>query len=226
MPGGTRPWCVSGTATGITWRAGVSSSLAPAPSARTPGIWPASWPSTSTTTCLTGSSRKVPAHDPVPRPQDVQSVRHGPTPGHVGADGGAEEAPGEVPVPEAGEEVMSDQRPGLDDLKVGDVVHIRTYSGYSPDYMARVVKINRVWIEMEHTASLRPLRFRKDTQRESDYTTADRFETEAQYAWSVREGAAFQFLREQGINIYPGPWVNRRLELANAVRALLGLDPL
>jgi len=121
---------------------------------------------------------------------------------------------------------MSDQRPGLDDLKVGDVVHIRTYSGYSPDYMARVVKINRVWIEMEHTASLRPLRFRKDTQRESDYTTADRFETEAQYAWSVREGAAFQFLREQGINIYPGPWVNRRLELANAVRALLGLDPL
>jgi len=126
---------------------------------------------------------------------------------------------------------MSDQRPGLDDLKVGDLVHVRTYSTYFPDYRARVVKINRVWIEMTRDVGYTPsyvptLRFRKDTQRTGYESTADRFETEAQYAWGVREAAATEFLREQKIDLYSGPWAGRRLELANALRALLGLEAL
>lgn len=119
---------------------------------------------------------------------------------------------------------MSDQRPGLDDLKVGDIVHVRTYGNHSADYRARVVKINRVWIEMEHAESRRPIRFRKDTQRAEDYVTADRFETEAQYAWGLRARAAEDFLRQQRIDVFASPWRMRPVELANAVRALLGLE--
>ena len=124
---------------------------------------------------------------------------------------------------------MSDQRPGLGDLKVGDVVHVRTYSRHSADYTARVVKINRVWIELHRVDSPyppRPLRFRKDDQTDGASICPDRFETEAQYAQSIREAAAFQFLREQGIYPYSGPWAKRRVELANAVRALMGLEAL
>jgi len=126
---------------------------------------------------------------------------------------------------------MSDQRPGLDDLKVGDLVHVRTYSTYFPDYRARVVKINRVWIEMTRDVGYTPsyvptLRFRKDTQRTGYESTADWFETEEQYAWSIREAAAREFLKEQRIDVFSGPWAGRRLELANALRALLGLEAL
>lgn len=122
---------------------------------------------------------------------------------------------------------MSDERPSLGDIKVGDKVRIRTRgSRFEKDEEAVVTKIARIWITVE--TEIRSYRFRKDTQTADDRTwgLADYFETLEQYAWSQRDQAAWKFLREQRIDAFTGPWAKRRLELANLIRRHEGLEEL
>ena len=87
----------------------------------------------------------------------------------------------------------------------------------------KVVKIGRVWIEIqpEGWTGGRTLRFRLDTQTDGSYIGAPpRFYTLDQWAERRRQATADKFLRDQGISINSGSvWRGREFELAS----LLGL---
>jgi hypothetical protein len=122
---------------------------------------------------------------------------------------------------------MSDERPPLGDIKVGDVVRVRTSSRWSADYEATVTKVARVWITVRREGWTREFRFRLDDQTDgTKIGSPDRFQTQAQYAWFLRQSQAVSWLREQRIDAFIGPWANRRLELANILRRHEGLEEL
>jgi hypothetical protein len=129
----------------------------------------------------------------------------------------------------------NDKRPELGPIKEGDEVIVvegfRRKGGRYLYRQARVIKANRVWIEVEGAEGdhlpyyLR--RFRRDDQTDGRTTgTRNRFLTPEQQAWDEREGAAREYLiRELQIEVYRSPrWANDIVTLANIIREHEGLD--
>lgn len=85
----------------------------------------------------------------------------------------------------------------------------------------KVVKIGRVWIDIEPDSGGLALRYRKDTQKDgSGIGAGSYFFTLEQWERRSREMAAEEFLRGQGISLgYGSPWRGREIELANLIRA-------
>jgi hypothetical protein len=93
---------------------------------------------------------------------------------------------------------------------------------------ARIVKANRVWIELERAdlaesqIGHRTWRMRRDTQDEgTQYSGSnDRFVTVPQHEWEETLSWARGFLRENGIDLRTGgKWYGREVELADIISA-------
>lgn len=128
-------------------------------------------------------------------------------------------------------------KPALGKVAVGDELLVipTTYSRNRTEPVeATVAKVGRVWIELEETNQVRSFkrkwRLRLDTQ--DDGTSGiyrDRFVTREQYAWAQRHSAAYDYLREQGIDLRnDSPWRSeeQQLVLANLLRRHAGLPEL
>jgi hypothetical protein len=95
---------------------------------------------------------------------------------------------------------------------------------------ARIVKANRVWIELE-TANFVPSqighrtwRMRRNTQDEaSRYSGSDAsFATLEQYEWDETRNWAAGFLEKQGIRVdWWRPWSGREVELADIIASTM-----
>ena len=89
---------------------------------------------------------------------------------------------------------------------------------------ARIVKVARVWVDVESTGKEFPShwRIRKDTRDEGDRNYSQRnarLYTLEQWAEYQREKEAELLLAEQGIEIrYSSPWYRRKIELADLIR--------
>lgn len=127
-------------------------------------------------------------------------------------------------------------RPALGPIAVGDQVVV-TDHGYrtSVTIHCAVTKVGRIWVDLEEADPSDPkwprrYRLRLDTQDTgSQYSTRDYFRTLDRQAWDNQARAADQYLRQQGIEFTSGSrWRSeeRRLTLANLLRAHDGLDPL
>ncbi len=125
-------------------------------------------------------------------------------------------------------------RPALGELTEGQEVMVyraandRRRLGLTESAIpARIVKANRVWIEIEEAGPAlrsRRRRMRRDTQSEgTQYPGSNAsFVTLEQHEWGKVRTWAFIFLREQGIDIrYGGPWEGREVELADIIAAAL-----
>jgi hypothetical protein len=90
---------------------------------------------------------------------------------------------------------------------------------------ARIVKANRVWIELtrsdlpESAIGHQTWRMRRDSQDEgTQYSGSNaRFVTVAQYEWDETRRWATGYLSENGIRIERGPWYGREVELADII---------
>lgn len=124
------------------------------------------------------------------------------------------------------------EKPELGDLRIGDEVNVRNESGsHTVRYVrARVVKVSRVWIDLEPLDGyLHETRFRRDNQtakaRPEHWTPY--FRTDEQVAWEQRRTRAHEYLREIGVHADPASrFAHDALGLANAIRRGLGEDEL
>lgn len=129
--------------------------------------------------------------------------------------------------------MATDERPELGAVAVGRSVIVAQSNGRRMEYVpATVVRVARVWIDVEpengHHLNYYNRRFRMDSQYTGKNGSA-RFHTLEQYAWDLRQTAAHDYVRAQGLEVGrydPSPWKGRELELANVLRAHEGLEPL
>jgi|SRR4051812_26355028 hypothetical protein len=95
---------------------------------------------------------------------------------------------------------------------------------------AVVVKVARIWVELDEVEGPRSWRLRLDTQHDGgNGNYHDRFLTTEQHAWGQREQAVHDYLSEAGVSLKHGSrWgtPEERLTLANLLRQHDGLDPL
>ena len=134
-------------------------------------------------------------------------------------------------------------RPELGELKPGQPVVVyrspNDMRGRKPEdrtIPARIVKANRVWIEIETADYVqsqighRTWRMRRDSQNEgTQYSGSnDRFVTVPQHEWEETKYWAYGFLRENGIDLRSGSkWSGREVELADIISAATDrTDPL
>jgi hypothetical protein len=90
---------------------------------------------------------------------------------------------------------------------------------------ARIVKANRVWIELtrsdlpESAIGHQTWRMRRDSMDEgTQYSGSNaRFVTIEQHEWHETRAWALGFLRENGIRIERGTWYDREVELADII---------
>lgn len=84
-----------------------------------------------------------------------------------------------------------------------------------------IVKIGRVWVDIQPDNRGVVRRFRMDTQSDgSGIGYGTHFYTLDQWAEHQRQKAASEFLRDQGITIESrSPWHRRATELADLIRA-------
>lgn len=104
-------------------------------------------------------------------------------------------------------------------LKVGDEVMITEYAS-GRYYKGTVVKIRRVWIEVQREGWIGThalYRFRLDTQTDGSSFSGPHFWTMAQWAEREREQQDRAFLRAQGINI---GWRESKMTPATLINAL------
>jgi hypothetical protein len=113
------------------------------------------------------------------------------------------------------------------DVKVGDEVFVQpaSYHGRKePLIPARVVKVGRVWLDIELTGSPRIWRLRRDTQNENrDSVYQARFLTPDQAEQEKKLHAADEVLKLHGIDIRQySRWCSpsQRIALAAALKVL------
>lgn len=128
-------------------------------------------------------------------------------------------------------------RPELGPIAAGDPVVITDPDRRDAEQSGFVVKVARVWITVglgspdDGHSSRMTYRMRRDSQSQATGFGhgGHRFATPEQHAWDQRLKAANRYLREQGVDLRSdSPWRSdeRRLILANLLRAEAGLDPL
>lgn len=100
-------------------------------------------------------------------------------------------------------------RPALGTPSVGDPVFVREGGGrHTTTTPATIIAVGRVWLTLKANGSGREWRMRKDKQSagtgigyESNFATPEQFD------YDRRAVAAYQFLRDQGIDVRLGsPW--------------------
>lgn len=131
------------------------------------------------------------------------------------------------------------ERPGIDHLRVGDVVTIvePIYRREPRLTLARITSQKRVWWEFEEAEPgtysdglprrPRTWRMRRDTQDiASGYSSCDRFATAEQLQWEDRRRLADNYLRKIRVDTH-SCWIPELndLTLANLIRTHLGLEP-
>lgn len=108
------------------------------------------------------------------------------------------------------------------DIALGQQVVILEGGGRSvTERRGKVVKIGRVWIDVQPDSGGSVQRFRMTTQKTaSDIGYGTYFYTLDQWAEHKRQEAASEFLRSQGIRVDNySPWRRREVELADLIRA-------
>lgn len=116
--------------------------------------------------------------------------------------------------------------PELGPLAVGQEVVVAQHENSGRlEFRASVQKVGREWAEFQQLSDSpypRTWRLRKSTQTDDDRTGhgGPRFYTLEQYAWAERRNAAFQALRDAGIDLR-GRWDDdaRMMALADFVTA-------
>ncbi len=111
------------------------------------------------------------------------------------------------------------------DVQIGEQVVVTFGQRGLSAQRGEVVKVGRVWIEVQPDGS-RPghaYRFRLDTQTDgSQYASSSRFYTLDQWAERERQNDASKFLSDQGIRIdFGSAWRGREVELVNLIRSAL-----
>ncbi len=120
--------------------------------------------------------------------------------------------------------------PELGPLSVGDEVVVITEPQFAGRRARRAVvaKAAPVWIDLKEVDGEgvypRTWRMRRDTQDDAaEIGFPEVFRTPEQWKWEQRDIEAAEYLQEQGVELaYRSPWIGRRAELADALRALGG----
>lgn len=128
---------------------------------------------------------------------------------------------------------MNSKRPELGPVAVGDEVIVTHGDRHRSvkETPAVVVTVGRVWVTLEAVGGgYLPShgRFRIGDQLEEG-TTGYRasFATPEQHAWSKRQSAAREYLRENRIEVHGSQrWADDLVTLANLIREHEGLGPL
>lgn len=125
-------------------------------------------------------------------------------------------------------------RPEPGKLELGQRVIVRRSQNYMrgrpPEerYIpAVVVKVGRVWVDLESVDLDRPKTWRMRMDRQSEdtgYTGSNAsFFTLEQHAWDMAQDQAMRTLRDHGIDLRMGsPWRGREIELADILKLDLG----
>lgn len=125
-------------------------------------------------------------------------------------------------------------RPELGKLEPGQPVMVRRshndrrYRDHGDEYIpAKVVKVGRVWVDLERSDlgdlprwSINTWRMRMDRQSEAtNYSGSDAsFATLDQHEWDKAQTWALAVLRDNGIRLdRESPWAGREVELANMI---------
>jgi hypothetical protein len=107
-------------------------------------------------------------------------------------------------------------------INVGDTVIVSGGGRRAVPERGTVVKIGRVWVNVNREGQQWGWRFRLDTQHDGGNGYGTRFWTLEQWAQAQLNAAAESFLREQDVSIgYRSPWRERAVELAT----LMGWTP-